>query len=137
MQPEFERAARNGDTGLIESLLNSGAPIDSRDRHGQTALIIASHGGHLAVVECLLRDGAQPDTTAKYGLSALMLAIVAGIPRQKRVRSRPAGWNDNARQGNRGTRERQRMTSPMEAAAPQSGQLDDSGRVIVEGLRPR
>jgi ankyrin repeat protein len=78
MQPEFEQAARNGDTGLIESLLNSGAPIDSRDRHGQTALMIASHGGHLAVVECLLRHGAQPDTTAKYGLSALMLAIVAG-----------------------------------------------------------
>ena len=63
---------------MTESLLKSGAPIDSRDRHGQTALMIASHGGHLAVVDCLLRHGANPDMTAKHGLSALMLAIVAG-----------------------------------------------------------
>jgi uncharacterized protein len=78
MQLEFEQAARSGDAGLTESLLKSGAPIDSRDRHGQTALMIASHGGHPAVVECLLRHGANPDMTAKHGLSALMLAIVAG-----------------------------------------------------------
>ena len=78
MQPELERAARAGDAGSTESLLKSGAPIDSRNRHGQTALMIASHGGHLAVVECLLRHGASPDMTAKHGLSALMLAIIAG-----------------------------------------------------------
>ncbi len=78
MQPDFERAIQAGDAGLTEALLKSGTPVDARDRHGQTALMIASHGGHLAVVECLLRYGANLDMTAKHGLSALMLAIVAG-----------------------------------------------------------
>lgn len=78
MQPEFERAARVGDVGSIESQLKSGVPVDSTDRHGQTALMLASHGGYLDLVECLLRHDANMNITAKYGLSALMLAIVAG-----------------------------------------------------------
>jgi ankyrin repeat protein len=78
MQSDFERAIRAGDAGLTEALLKSGTPVDARDRHGQTALMIAAHGGQLAVVECLLRHGANLDLTAKHGLSALMLAIVAG-----------------------------------------------------------
>jgi ankyrin repeat protein len=78
MRPEFEYAARFGDVGAIEDQLAAGADVNSLDRHGQTALMLAAHGGSLDVVEILMRRGAQLNATAKYGLSALMLAIIAG-----------------------------------------------------------
>lgn len=78
MRPEFQRAARFGDVGSIEEQLGSGVDVDSLDRHGQTALMLAAHNGCLDVIESLLRHGAKLNVTAKYGLSALMLAIVAG-----------------------------------------------------------
>ena len=78
MLPEFERAARQGDVHRLEEQLDSGAEIGSRDRYGQTALMLAAHAGQLDAVESLVRRGADLNVTAKYGLSALMLAIVAG-----------------------------------------------------------
>jgi ankyrin repeat protein len=77
LNPEFERAAITGDAPGIEAQLLRGVDIDCRDRHGQTALMLAAHNGHLQAIECLLRRGADLDVTAKYGLSALMLAVVA------------------------------------------------------------
>lgn len=78
MRPEFESATTSGDVLALETLLDAGADIDAKDRHGQTALMLAAHRGHLVAVEALLRRGANLDVTAKFGLSALMLAIVAG-----------------------------------------------------------
>ncbi|MGH8743015.1 MAG: ankyrin repeat domain-containing protein [Burkholderiales bacterium] len=78
MRPEFERAACAGDVGGVEAELSSGVGVDSLDRHGQTAIMLAAHNGHLAVVECLVRHGANLNVRAKFGLSALMLAILAG-----------------------------------------------------------
>lgn len=78
MRPEFEHAARTGDLGAIEDLLDAGADVDALDRQGQTALMLAAHAGSLPVVEALVRRGAGLDVTSKFGLSALMLAIVAG-----------------------------------------------------------
>jgi len=78
MRPEFEHAARVGDVGAIENELGAGVDVNSLDRHGQTALMLAAHGGSLDVVEALVRNGARLDVTGKFGLSALMLAIVAG-----------------------------------------------------------
>lgn len=81
MRPEFERAVRNGDLGGIDAQLASGVDINSLDRYGQTALMLAAHSGRLDVVEVLLRHGARLDVAAKYGLTALMLAILAGHER--------------------------------------------------------
>jgi N-acetyltransferase len=78
MRPEIERAALSGDVASLEEQLISGVAVDSRDRHGQTALMLAAHHGRPDVVTCLVRHGADLNVTAKYGLSALMLAIVAG-----------------------------------------------------------
>lgn len=78
MRPEFEHAARIGDVGVIEDQLSAGVDVNSLDRHGQTALMLAAHGGSLDVVEALVRLGARLNVTGKYGRSALMLAIVAG-----------------------------------------------------------
>ena len=53
----------------------------ARNRHGQTALMLAAHAGHHQLVEALIAHRADLNITAKYGLSALMLALVAGHAR--------------------------------------------------------
>ena len=69
---------RGGDVAEVRRRLAGGADVNARDRHGQTALMLAAHRGALDVVEALIQAGADLNTTAKYNLSALMLAIVAG-----------------------------------------------------------
>ena len=78
MDTEWEYAIKRGDVQCVCELLDRGADVDARDRHGQTALMLAAHTGHCEVVEALIAHRANLNTTAKYGLSALMLAIVAG-----------------------------------------------------------
>jgi ankyrin repeat protein len=78
MDAAWERAVTLGDIEAVRQLLLSGADINARDRHGQTALMLAAHHGHREMVETLVGSGADLNVTAKYNLSALMLAIVAG-----------------------------------------------------------
>ena len=78
MDPVWEGAVTNGDVDAVRDLIGAGADVDARDRYGQTALMLAAHGGHRAIVALLVERGAALDVSAKYGLSALMLAIVAG-----------------------------------------------------------
>jgi len=78
MEPSWEEAVRRGDIGAVRDQLARGADANARNRHGQTALMLAAHGGHLAVVQALLAHGVDTDVAAKYGLTALMLAVVAG-----------------------------------------------------------
>lgn len=74
----WEDAVRRGDTEIVRDLLARGVDPNWRDRHGQTGLMLAAHGGHLATVHLLIEHGADLNVTAKYGLSAVMLAVVAG-----------------------------------------------------------
>jgi len=78
MDARSEDAILRGDVQDVCDLLERGADVDARDRHGQTALMLAAHAGHRELVEALLARRANLNTTAKYGLSALMLALVAG-----------------------------------------------------------
>ena len=78
MDAGWEDAIKRGDIHSIRDLLARGSDVDARDRHGQTALMLAAHAGHREVVEILIAHGANLNITAKYGLSALMLALVAG-----------------------------------------------------------
>jgi ankyrin repeat protein len=78
MSPDWEAAARAGHVARLEELLRRGADVNARDRHGQTAVMLAAHAGHSAAVELLARAGADLNHTAKFGLPALMLAVVAG-----------------------------------------------------------
>lgn len=85
MKQEWHDAAVAGDETSITRLLTAGEDVDAKDRHGQTALMLAATYGHDGVVGILLAHGANTDVTAKYGLSALMLAVVnqyAKIARQ-------------------------------------------------------
>ena len=78
MHAGWEDAIKRGDVHDVLDLLDRGADVNARDRHGQTALMLAAHAGHRHVVEALIAHRADLNTTAKYGLSALMLALVAG-----------------------------------------------------------
>jgi ankyrin repeat protein len=78
MDASWEEAVSRGDAQTARTLLAQGTDIDSRDRFGQTALMLAAHAGHREIVELLIAHRANLNVTAKFGLSALMLAIVAG-----------------------------------------------------------
>lgn len=85
MKPEWESAIQRGDAAAARALLDAGIDIDSRDQHGQTALMRAAHLGHIELAELLISRGADLDVTAKYHLSALMLAVIAGHPEIARL----------------------------------------------------
>ncbi len=76
MRPEWESAAKRGDASTLSAHLAAGTDVDSLDRFGQSALMLAAQRGHLEAVRVLIRAGANLDTTAKFGLSATMLAVV-------------------------------------------------------------
>jgi ankyrin repeat protein len=78
MDVAWEHAVTRGDIEATRQLLRAGADINARDRHGQTALMLAAHHGHRKLVEMLIEHGADLNITAKYHLSALMLSVVAG-----------------------------------------------------------
>jgi len=78
MDAAWEDAVKRGDARIVRDLLGQGTDVDARDRYGQTALMLAAHGGHREVVATLIAHLANLNITAKFGLSALMLAIVAG-----------------------------------------------------------
>ena len=67
-----------GDVAALEALIDSGADIDARDEHGQTALMNAARDGHSSVVRLLVARAADLDCTAKFNLSAIMLAVING-----------------------------------------------------------
>ena len=78
MDAAWEDAIKHGDIQIVRDLLEQGIDVDARDRHGQTALMLAAHAGHREVVEALVAHRANLNVAAKFGLSALMLAVVAG-----------------------------------------------------------
>ncbi len=78
MRRDWEQAAKRGAAAALRTLLDGGVGVDSLDRYGQTALMLAALWGHRDAVEVLVAAGAQLDHTAKYGLSALMLATING-----------------------------------------------------------
>jgi ankyrin repeat protein len=78
MTQEWKDAVRRGSIDELQHLVATGADVDARDGHGQTALMLAAVEGHDHVVEWLVERGAVLDHTAKYGLSAVMLGVVNG-----------------------------------------------------------
>ena len=57
MRPELEFAARTGDAEAVADLLDRGVDIDSLDKHGQTALMLAIVARHEAAASVLVRAG--------------------------------------------------------------------------------
>jgi ankyrin repeat protein len=67
-------AAVAGFTPAVEALLDAGAPVNSADCHGQTALIHVGWSGHLELVNILLARGADLSLRTTNGSSALDFA---------------------------------------------------------------
>ena len=59
MRPELEFAARTGDAVAVADLLDRGVDINSLDKHGQTALMLAIVARHEAAASALVRAGAN------------------------------------------------------------------------------
>ncbi len=56
---QLARAAEQGDTLAVLSLLKEGADIDERDPQGRTAVMAATHGNRVETVRALIRAGAD------------------------------------------------------------------------------
>jgi ankyrin repeat protein len=90
-------AARNGHHEIVTLLLAHGAPPDSSDTQGETALYLAAEYGHDEVVAALLAAHAAVDGRAKGSFTPLDAAAGNGhVPVVKRLIA--AGADVNARQ---------------------------------------
>ena len=76
MKADWKAATSQGNLAQIRLLLDQNADINSKDEHGQTALMRASLWGQASVVTILAERGADLNVTAKFNLSALMLAVI-------------------------------------------------------------
>jgi ankyrin repeat protein len=78
-QEKLMAAAESGDLSEIQALSTNGLHIDSRDRHGTTALMMAALWNRIEVVRHLVAMGA--DVNARdflFHSTALMFAALAG-----------------------------------------------------------
>ena len=73
--PDLLAAAKKGQTVRVESLAGKGAPLESTDKDGRTALMLAAQHGHAETVRALLAKGARPDLRDKLGWTAYGLAL--------------------------------------------------------------
>jgi uncharacterized protein len=78
MTKEWQQAVTRGDAQTVRSLIEAGAEINSKDRYGQTALMLAAMKGRTEVARLLVEKQAELNLAAKYNLSALMLAVING-----------------------------------------------------------
>jgi ankyrin repeat protein len=69
-------AAQDCSQKLVEMLVNAGASLELRDRHGNTPLWRATmnYKGGAEVISTLLEAGANPDAENKSGISPRSLA---------------------------------------------------------------
>src|SRR4051794_5905148 len=75
---DLRDAAKRGRTQQVEALISHGAPVDTADKDGRTALMLAARGGHADTVKLLLAKGAKPDIRDRQGWTASGLAVIEG-----------------------------------------------------------
>jgi ankyrin repeat protein len=75
---ELLQAAAKGNTSLVESLISSGADINSRDDLGATPLFLAAVKGHTETVVLLIQNGAEIDARNQHGITPLFPAAGRG-----------------------------------------------------------
>ena len=68
-------AVLNGDTEVVQMLLDKGANIDATNIHGKTPLHNAAQSAKPAIVGVLLNHGANVDAANKRGVTPLHLAV--------------------------------------------------------------
>jgi len=75
---ELRRAAEIGDRQLLQTLLDEGVDVDSRDAAGRTALMLATLHGRADAVSVLLSYGADPNAADSNGVTPLQAAMAEG-----------------------------------------------------------
>nr|KAK5432433.1 hypothetical protein LTR18_011054 [Exophiala xenobiotica] len=75
---KLHHAVQAGDSGLVESLIQSGASVNCRDEYGQTPLNYAAERGFIECMEVLVMHGADLRIVDKSGFSPFLWAVVAG-----------------------------------------------------------
>lgn len=72
-------AAWDGNLAIVKSLLDQGADVNVRDKHGATALLYAAQRGHVEIIQVLLAHN-NVDVNAKdvADVTALMEALRSG-----------------------------------------------------------
>lgn len=86
LEGRLRSAADRGDAGEVRMLLERGAPIDSRDGQGRTALLLATHGNHVEAARVLIDAGVNVDHVNRLGWTALLEAIMLGDGSERYVR---------------------------------------------------
>ena len=78
LQDYYFDAARRGDVPMLDTFIEAGYSLETRDSKGYTALILAAYHGQNAAVERLLAAGADACAQDLRGNTALMGAIFKG-----------------------------------------------------------
>jgi len=73
---DLRNAARKGQTAQVATLIAKGAPIESVDKNGRTALMLAAEKGQAETVKLLLDRGAKADARDREGWTAYGLAVI-------------------------------------------------------------
>ncbi|CAH1380423.1 hypothetical protein MTP99_004435 [Tenebrio molitor] len=68
-RPPILYAADYGQTDVIQYLISAGADVNSKDKHGITAILAAIWEGHKDCVKILLANGASKNGVAPDGKS--------------------------------------------------------------------
>lgn len=68
------KAAKEGDTGVVENFIKAGVDMNAKDQRGWTALIHAAIAGQAGTAEALLKSGADPNIKDKAGRTAFLWA---------------------------------------------------------------
>lgn len=74
----FLGSAFIGNTKNVKALIEKGVDLDGQDKHGNTALILATNQGHTDIAKMLIEKGAKLDVQNKDGYTALILAADKG-----------------------------------------------------------
>jgi len=73
----LHNAASQGHAGICDTLIASGAAVDSVDWHGATPLVSAAYSGRLDVVDLLLLHHAKIDIIPHAAPTALIAAVMS------------------------------------------------------------
>lgn len=79
------QAARDGDTGLLRSYLEAGAPGSMTNAAGDSLLMLAAYHGHADTVQLILEHGGEANTANDRGQTPLAGAAFKGYADVARV----------------------------------------------------